>query len=287
MMLTWMLVLIELSTYAFADDTPEPSGCTFCPEGSAVNFPNRPVIIDLGPPQGETTLSCGQFELLFPVIGGTCPEVPAETQRYCLCLEVNPPTPTLVPTPLPTFVPSPAPTVSLTPSIELCGCQPSVFFFEMSFASPCPPENDAFGPDGVADQSCEVQVRSGEAVFGEITVVVIREKVGTRTESIFLNGPFANGEEIVYESIMVTNSSLTRPPSSLDMTLRGTNTEGFQMVAEWEVEFTNECGVFNVIKGGEETAGTIIVSKSNCTHISLEKEKHTHNIFIFVFDSGL
>ncbi|KAL7565202.1 hypothetical protein ACA910_016544 [Epithemia clementina (nom. ined.)] len=264
--LTAALILHQLLTFVGADDvTPPPATCSFCPEEQAVNAPARAVTIDLGPPFGEATRTCREFEQLIPFIQEPCPVIPPEAQEVCLCQPFLGESPTGSPNTSPTFFPTPV-TTPVTPPASApvaplgdCACQPAEYFFELDFTAPCP-EVNPFDSEGVQDATCSVNAGSDDTVFDEITTVFAVEidQNGDQVNPVFFNGPFLDGTVLVYKSIIASDVALVAPPRSIRVILRGANAEGFAVLTQWEVIFTNSCDVYPVIVGGEVTVGTVI-----------------------------
>ena len=145
-------------------------------------------------------------------------------------------------------------------------------------ACPVPPDY-AFGPQGVAQESCIVGGRSTDRTMimvDSILVMELAQNLTSLTQYMVPNGPFYNGDMITYESqqlkMMMSEQEPNGPttantneinpalvPGGIVVVMSGPNANGDRVDLSWSIEFTNECNVFPVVVGNEETGGTIVV----------------------------
>ena len=254
-MLILAALLSHLVAFAFAEDN---STCTLCPPGEAVTLPDQFVRIDLGPTAGNLLQTCSFFENIIPEEQGECPTVSPSIQDDCGCLPFSS-SPSVSPISSPISF-SDAPSF-VAPS-TICGCQPSEYVFQLNFSSPC--ALDAFGPEGIEAQGCRIDTDATDTTYVSVRTVFIYEEDqnGAEAGRRLATGLFDEGAEIVYQSAILLNTNVTNPPKILEVVLRGTNSQQEPITSRWSVTFTNECDVFPVIRGGEETLNTMIVSAS-------------------------
>ena len=274
------ILAFVLLTHGQPANAEDELDCSFCGEGRSVDNPTEEVTVDLGILPTLTNGTCQFFDVAFPLLEN-CPSVPESTRVTC-CSGTGAPSsspsfsptgnPTTVPpTPVPTNEPTqspvpPTPVPTKDPFVigeELCGCQPSIYEFQFNFSSPCPADNDAFGPAGIAEQSCQVTSTSSDSVLVVVKEVVIEEtgQSGSELRNALLTGPFQQEDVIAFESAMRVVSGLAEPPKQLGMFIQGENKDGIEVRAEWSVVFTNECDVFPVIRQFDTTVGVFVVSR--------------------------
>jgi len=142
--------------------------------------------------------------------------------------------------------PSSAP--SNPPSVLLCACSPTVFFFKLDFFNFCPPANITEGAGtGILQSLCEIDVGSGaSSIPDRVDSISIREfssdlLVGLK--NVNLPGPFFNGDTFVYTSIVASDANRSSIPGLLQMTAEGFDENDDVVELQWAVQYTNLCDV--------------------------------------------
>ena len=252
-----MLILAALLSHLVAlANAEDNSTCTLCPPGEEVTLPNEVVTIDLGP-MGNLRQTCSSFETIITQQQGECLTVSSSIQDDCGCLPFSS-NPSVSPS---SFSESPS---FVAPS-SICGCQPSQYVFQLNFSSPC--ALDAFESEGIEAQGCRIDTDATDTTYASVQTVYIFEQDQLGSEAAFrlAIGNFTDGAEFSFLSAMLVNPDVSNPPKTLGVILRGINSQQEPITSRWSVTFTNECHVFPVIRGGEETLNTMIVSSSSYT----------------------
>lgn len=234
-------VLYQWLFFATAHSVPQNRiPCTLCPVGEKVNEANRSVVVNFGPSTGLVTRTCGDLERLLPLIEGDCPTISDLVQFDCACLpalEERNPFPIDEATVDNLLVREHevlSGSVSTSRIVEkLCGCQPSEYNFKLLFSAGCPPNNDAFGPEGVHDQTCRVYGNSSDIAFAKINTVFISEfdRDGSQVNQKAFHGPHNDGDAFVYQSIMMIDPGRPEPPRLIGVALQGNNSKGIAVYA--------------------------------------------------------
>ena len=94
----------------------------------------------------------------------------------------------------------------------------------------------------------------------QILIIELTQELTSLTQYVVPEGPFHDGDIITYEAEQFSADFPQLFPGGILMTMVGPNRQGQQIQASWSIDYTNNCNEFPVIRGGEQTIGTIVVS---------------------------
>ena len=154
--------------------------------------------------------------------------------------------------------------------VNLCFCQPDTITFKLDFSFECPGSNVA-GP-GINDTACLVETRDSiDAItdfaptfVSEVQVLELDQNLQIVGQS-FQNGPFFNGDEITYTSIVMQSPEtvMASPellPRGFQVSITGLNANEESLVNTWVVRYTNDCGIFPLLEIGDRIGWSEFVS---------------------------
>ena len=133
----------------------------------------------------------------------------------------------------------------------------------LDFSLPCP-IGDAFGPDGVSEETCFVASEDGRNdTFAHVDSIQIVElnrfNWSLKQESI---EGIMDRDRFTFRSVLAEykNFTLVTLPAVIIVTFEGRGSSNQTLRATWSIKFSNSCEVFPVIEGGEQTVATTVVS---------------------------
>jgi hypothetical protein len=152
---------------------------------------------------------------------------------------------------------------------NICGCQPATYTFTFDFTKSCPDSN-VEGP-GINATACLAEVRGEEEVPDEdlvpVTVSTVQIFELDQNLQVFSQtvrtGDFVSGSNFTYTSIISTItdlSNLASLPRGLQVVITGINNKEQSVVQTYIITYTNDCGVFPILREGQIEGWTIFVS---------------------------
>jgi hypothetical protein len=147
----------------------------------------------------------------------------------------------------------------------LCSCSPTVFSFQISYASTCD-ENTVVENGGISETSCFATAvaddPSDKVPVSLDTLIILELNDKVVVNSTTLEGVFNDGDTVKYASIS-TNQNLTASyfPFGLQVTLQGLNAAGNTVISTWGIEYTNDCSFVPVFEEDAQIGWTVFVSE--------------------------
>jgi hypothetical protein len=151
---------------------------------------------------------------------------------------------------------------------DLCSCSPTVFTFTISYDTTCA-EQTVVENGGIAETSCiataVAEDPSDRVPVSIDTMLIIELTENIVIKSTTLEGPFNDGDTVVYNSVS-TFRNLTDSyfPSGLQVTLQGLNAANTILISTWGVEYTNDCSFEPVFEEDAQIGWTVFVSANPC-----------------------
>jgi hypothetical protein len=159
---------------------------------------------------------------------------------------------------------------------DICACSPSVYRFTLDFSLDislvCPPANITIG-DGAASAECLIRPFSNPAVTDLMPVKVTKIDIFEYGQDVTLivseriDGDFLQGDTFDYESITFTPEGITSAmdiPRVFQLSLRGPNADGDEIVNISVITMTNDCDAFPVFDVGGSGGWAVFVSCGAC-----------------------
>lgn len=142
--------------------------------------------------------------------------------------------------------------------------------FKLFFNMICPGNIDSTVRPGINDTDCFAGNLNADnddnTDYVPVTITKIQILELDRNQGILkeLNivEQFVDGQEFNYTSIAVSNPENDVAVGGLQMTLDGRNANDDQIVNNWIILFTNECGVFPLLELGDQIGWTEFVSST-------------------------
>jgi hypothetical protein len=152
----------------------------------------------------------------------------------------------------------------------VCGCQPATYTFTFDFGLTCDDNNVEGGP-GINETACLTEVRGIDEVPDEDLVPVTVQSVQIfeldQNLKVFSQtvrtGTFVNGSNFTYTSIISTITDLSDVsslPRGLQLVITGLNNKEQSTVNTYIITYTNDCGIFPILREGQTSGWTIFVS---------------------------
>jgi hypothetical protein len=157
--------------------------------------------------------------------------------------------------------------------VSICACQPSVYTFTFNFSAVCN-IGTVDGP-GVRGSDCFARgvgtnsANTTDTVPVQVTTVSVLELDRSQriiAQTSYVQG-YRNGDTFMYTSITGTPESVATltsdtVPAGLQVNIVGINQLEQPITNVWIILFDNNCGIFPVLKIGDQIGWTILVSKS-------------------------
>lgn len=159
--------------------------------------------------------------------------------------------------------------VSAQLGITLCACQPTTYTFILNFDQLCSDQNIE-GP-GIFDTECFINSSDGENITDTRPVAVSSIRILELNQDLLplvqtpFSGSFVNGTNITYTSILAAPPSSLDPenvPAGFQMVLIGRNAQDQFIGNTWIILYSNECGVFPVLREGQRGGWTVLVRRT-------------------------
>lgn len=163
---------------------------------------------------------------------------------------------------------------------SICGCQPATYTFTLDFGLTCRDGNVA-GP-GINDTACLTEIRGQKEVppqdlvpvtVQNIQIFELDQNKKPFSQSVRV-GTFQNGSNFTYTSVISTMTSDLNAislPRGLQLVITGINSKEEPVVQTYAISYTNDCGVFPVLKVGQTAGWTIFVSALAPTAFTLAR----------------
>lgn len=153
---------------------------------------------------------------------------------------------------------------------EICTCAPNTYEFKLDFSLTCPPVNITLG-DAVAATTCMVSPfglpQVADLVPVEVTAIDILElnqnlQVMVQ-ESIPMTQSYLDGDTFSYVSYAALPGEIVDSvdlPRAIQLNIVGVNILGEEIINVYLITFTNSCGAYPVLQGGQWAGWTRFVS---------------------------
>jgi hypothetical protein len=162
---------------------------------------------------------------------------------------------------------------------NICGCQPATYTFTFDFELTCDDNNVEGGP-GINETACLTEVRGKDQVpdadLIPVTVQTVQIFELDQNMQVFSQtvrtGTFVDGSNFTYTSIISTITNLdnaTSLPRGLQLVITGLNNKEESTVNTYIITYTNDCGIFPVLREGQTSGWTIFVSCARLSKRSL------------------
>ena len=153
---------------------------------------------------------------------------------------------------------------------NICGCQPATYTFTFDFDLTCN-DNNVEGGAGINETACLTEVRGEDQVPDEDLIPVTVQSVQIfeldQNLQVFSQtvrtGTFVDGSNFTYTSIISTISDLDNVaalPRGLQLVITGLNNKEQSTVNTYIITYTNDCGIFPILREGQTSGWTIFVS---------------------------
>lgn len=173
--------------------------------------------------------------------------------------------------------------------IELCACQPSVYEFTFDFNLTC--DDLDVGGDGIKETTCLTELRGAEnqedadkvpSVVGTASIYELDQNLDVIAQTL-KEGTFFDGSTFRYSSIIATEPGSLDPnsiPRGLQVVYVGINELGQPVVNTFVIIYTNDCGVFPLLREGQKAGWSIFVSETYCAFVFYAFPSHpSYNFF--------
>jgi hypothetical protein len=153
--------------------------------------------------------------------------------------------------------------------LDICACQPSVYEFKFDFGLTCK-DLDVGGP-GINDTTCLTELRGAEnqedadvvpVTVSQISIFELDQNLDVIAQTA-KTGAFLTGSTFTYTSIIATEPDMLNPnslPRGIQLVFIGTNALNQAVVNTFAILYSNECGIFPLLKEGEVAGWSILVS---------------------------
>ena len=151
---------------------------------------------------------------------------------------------------------------------KFCACLPSTFVFTFDFSLGCTDDISSADP-GITSFSCDVTTVDAGTPSDPVPVVVtdiLIFEVGqpTRSQTIstteVTDAAYKNGDIFEWTSTADISFPISDDaPKILQVTLRGKNAAGEELLNLWLIEFTNQCNVWPVLTPGMQAGWMVMV----------------------------
>jgi hypothetical protein len=154
--------------------------------------------------------------------------------------------------------------------VDVCGCSPFTFQFNLDFTRTCPPTNITRG-DALERTSCIVSPFGAPTtdlspiVVESISILELDQSNNVIVE-VLIDGNLMDGTSFSYTSILADPDDITSEqqiPKALQMTLNGRNQDGIILLNVFIITYTNRCGYFPVVQDGESAGWVVFTQVEN------------------------
>ena len=153
---------------------------------------------------------------------------------------------------------------------EICFCAPNTYEFELDFSLTCPPVNITLG-DAVKATTCMVSPFGNPEIADlvpvrvtSIDVLELNQNLQVMVqESISPTTPYLDGDTFSYVSYAAIPGEIVNPedlPRAIQLNIMGVNKFEQEIINVYLITFTNSCGAYPVLFGGQWAGWTRFVS---------------------------
>jgi hypothetical protein len=152
--------------------------------------------------------------------------------------------------------------------LDVCGCSPGTFTFNLDLSLTCPPTNITSG-GGVQEVSCLISPFGAPTdnlqpiVVESISILELDQSNSVLVEER-VDGTLVDGDIFTYTSVLSNADFITSVqeiPRALQMNINGRNAEGIILLNVFIITYNNECGVVPVIKDGHSAGWVVFVRR--------------------------
>lgn len=153
---------------------------------------------------------------------------------------------------------------------EICFCAPNTYEFTLDFSLTCPPVNITLG-DAVKATTCMVSPFGEPEVadlvpveVSSIDILELNQNLQIMVqENIAPTKPYLDGDTFSYVSYAAIPGEIVNPedlPRAIQLNIVGVNKNGEEIINVYLITFTNSCGAYPVLFGGQWAGWTRFVS---------------------------
>jgi len=157
--------------------------------------------------------------------------------------------------------------------LDLCACQPSVYEFTFDLDLTC--DDQDVGGEGISATTCLTELRGQEnqedadlvpVSVGQVSVFELDQNLDVIAQTVN-TGNYLTGSTFTYTSIIATEPDMLNPdslPRGLQLVIIGINALNQAVVNTFAILYDNDCGVFPLLREGQQAGWVIFVSKARC-----------------------
>jgi hypothetical protein len=153
--------------------------------------------------------------------------------------------------------------------VDVCACQPSVYEFTFDFELTC--DDQSVGGAGITDTTCLTELRGEQnqedadllpVAVGQVSIFELDQNLDVIAQTVN-TGLFLSGSTFTYTSIIATEPELLDPaslPRGIQLVFIGVNALNQAIVNTFAILYNNDCGVFPLLRVGQQAGWIIFVS---------------------------